>query len=43
LCRIKVGTGETAKAAGKAGARFVVNVDFAESSLHIGKENVRFN
>lgn len=30
-------------AAAKAGARFVVNVDFAESSLQIGKENARFN
>jgi len=30
-------------AAAKAGARFVVNVDFAESSLRVGKENVRLN
>lgn len=30
-------------AAAKAGASFVVNVDFAESSLHIGKENARWN
>lgn len=30
-------------AAAKAGARFVVNVDFAESSLQIGKENARCN
>jgi 23S rRNA (cytosine1962-C5)-methyltransferase len=30
-------------AAAKAGARFVVNVDFAESSLSIGKENMRLN
>jgi 23S rRNA (cytosine1962-C5)-methyltransferase len=30
-------------AAAKAGASFVVNVDFAESSLHIGKENARCN
>lgn len=30
-------------AAAKAGARFVVNVDFAESSLKIGKENARIN
>ena len=30
-------------AAAKAGARFVVNVDFAESSLKIGKENARLN
>jgi 23S rRNA (cytosine1962-C5)-methyltransferase len=30
-------------AAAKAGARFVVNVDFAESSLQIGKENARLN
>lgn len=30
-------------AAAKAGARFVVNVDFAESSLQIGKENARYN
>ena len=30
-------------AAAKAGARFVVNVDFAESSLSIGKENARLN
>ena len=30
-------------AAAKAGARFVVNVDFAESSLQVGKENARLN
>ena len=30
-------------AAAKAGARFVVNVDFAESSLAVGKENARLN
>ncbi|MBI5330218.1 MAG: class I SAM-dependent rRNA methyltransferase [Betaproteobacteria bacterium] len=30
-------------AAGKAGARFVVNVDFAESSLRVGKDNARLN
>jgi 23S rRNA (cytosine1962-C5)-methyltransferase len=30
-------------AAAKAGARFVVNVDFAESSLSIGKESARLN
>lgn len=30
-------------AAAKAGASFVVNVDFAESSLNIGKENARLN
>ena len=30
-------------AAAKAGARFVVNVDFAESGLKIGKENARLN
>ena len=30
-------------AAAKAGARFVVNVDFAESSLKLGKENGRLN
>lgn len=30
-------------AAAKAGARFVVNVDFSESSLKIGKENGRYN
>ena len=30
-------------AAAKAGARFVVNVDFSESSLKIGKENARYN
>ncbi|OHC62712.1 MAG: SAM-dependent methyltransferase [Rhodocyclales bacterium GWA2_65_20] len=30
-------------AAAKAGARFVVNVDFAESSLAIGKENAHLN
>ena len=29
--------------AAKAGAQFVVNVDFAESSLAIGKENARLN
>ncbi|MDD5365638.1 MAG: class I SAM-dependent methyltransferase [Gallionellaceae bacterium] len=30
-------------AAAKAGASFVVNVDFAESSLAVGKENARLN
>ncbi|MBL8478268.1 MAG: class I SAM-dependent methyltransferase [Sterolibacteriaceae bacterium] len=30
-------------AAAKAGARFVVNVDFSESSLSIGKESARLN
>ncbi|PKO83962.1 MAG: SAM-dependent methyltransferase [Betaproteobacteria bacterium HGW-Betaproteobacteria-11] len=30
-------------AAAKAGASFVVNVDFAESSLNVGKENARLN
>lgn len=30
-------------AAAKAGASFVVNVDFSESSLRIGKENARLN
>jgi 23S rRNA (cytosine1962-C5)-methyltransferase len=30
-------------AAAKAGAQFVVNVDFAESSLDVGKENARLN
>jgi len=30
-------------AAAKAGARFVVNVDFAESSLRVGRENARLN
>ncbi|MCF8149256.1 MAG: class I SAM-dependent methyltransferase [Burkholderiaceae bacterium] len=30
-------------AAAKAGARFVVNVDFADSSLLVGKENARLN
>jgi 23S rRNA (cytosine1962-C5)-methyltransferase len=30
-------------AAAKAGARFVVNVDFAESSLKVGRDNARFN
>ena len=30
-------------AASKAGASFVVNVDFAESSLAVGKENARLN
>jgi 23S rRNA (cytosine1962-C5)-methyltransferase len=30
-------------AAAMAGARFVVNVDFAESSLKIGRENARLN
>ena len=30
-------------AAAKAGARFVVNVDFAESSLKIGRENAHLN
>jgi 23S rRNA (cytosine1962-C5)-methyltransferase len=30
-------------AAAKAGARFVMNVDFSESSLQVGKENARLN
>ncbi len=30
-------------AAAKAGARFVVNVDFAESALKVGKHNARLN
>jgi 23S rRNA (cytosine1962-C5)-methyltransferase len=30
-------------AAGKAGANFVVNVDFSDTALHIGKENARLN
>ncbi|MCF8179059.1 MAG: class I SAM-dependent methyltransferase, partial [Sulfuritalea sp.] len=30
-------------AAAKAGARFVVNVDFADSSILVGKENARLN
>jgi 23S rRNA (cytosine1962-C5)-methyltransferase len=30
-------------AAAKAGARFVVNVDFAESSLLVGRDNARLN
>jgi len=30
-------------AAGKAGARFVMNIDFAESSLNVGKANARLN
>jgi 23S rRNA (cytosine1962-C5)-methyltransferase len=30
-------------AAAKAGARFVVNVDFSESSLAVGRENARLN
>jgi 23S rRNA (cytosine1962-C5)-methyltransferase len=30
-------------AAAKAGARFVVNVDFAESSLKVGRDNARLN
>lgn len=30
-------------AAAKAGAQFVVNVDFAESNLNVGKENARLN
>jgi 23S rRNA (cytosine1962-C5)-methyltransferase len=30
-------------AAAKAGARFVVNVDFAESSLNVGRENAHMN
>lgn len=30
-------------AAAKAGAQYVVNVDFAESSLAVGKENARLN
>ena len=30
-------------AAAKAGARFVMNVDFAECSLQIGRENARLN
>jgi 23S rRNA (cytosine1962-C5)-methyltransferase len=36
-------TGGVGIAAAKAGARFVVNVDFADSSITIGKENVRLN
>jgi 23S rRNA (cytosine1962-C5)-methyltransferase len=36
-------TGGVGLAAAKAGARFVVNVDFAESSLKIGKENAKLN
>ena len=36
-------TGGVGIAAAKAGARFVVNVDFADSSIMIGKENVRLN
>ena len=36
-------TGGVGIAAAKAGARFVVNVDFADSSLSIGKENARLN
>ncbi|MDP2826094.1 MAG: class I SAM-dependent methyltransferase [Sulfuritalea sp.] len=30
-------------AAARAGARFVVNVDFADSSISVGKENARLN
>ena len=30
-------------AAAKAGARFVANVDFAESALNVGRENARLN
>lgn len=30
-------------AAAKAGARFVVNVDFSDASLQVGKENARLN
>jgi 23S rRNA (cytosine1962-C5)-methyltransferase len=30
-------------AAARAGARFVVNVDFAESNLRVGKDNARLN
>ena len=36
-------TGGVGIAAAKAGARFVVNVDFADSSISVGKENVRLN
>jgi 23S rRNA (cytosine1962-C5)-methyltransferase len=36
-------TGGVGIAAAKAGARFVVNVDFADSSIAVGKENVRLN
>ena len=36
-------TGGVGIAAAKAGARFVVNVDFADSSIMIGKENMRLN
>jgi 23S rRNA (cytosine1962-C5)-methyltransferase len=36
-------TGGVGIAAAKAGARFVVNVDFADSSLQVGKENARLN
>jgi 23S rRNA (cytosine1962-C5)-methyltransferase len=36
-------TGGVGIAAAKAGASFVVNVDFAESSLAVGKENAHLN
>ncbi|MDO8788293.1 MAG: class I SAM-dependent methyltransferase [Sulfuritalea sp.] len=36
-------TGGVGIAAAKAGARFVVNVDFADSSTMVGKENMRLN
>ncbi|NJD36094.1 MAG: class I SAM-dependent rRNA methyltransferase [Betaproteobacteria bacterium] len=36
-------TGGVGIAAANAGARFVVNVDFADSSIMIGKENARLN
>jgi 23S rRNA (cytosine1962-C5)-methyltransferase len=36
-------TGSVGIAAAKAGAQFVMNVDFSEPNLKIGKENARYN
>jgi 23S rRNA (cytosine1962-C5)-methyltransferase len=36
-------TGGVGIAAAKAGARFVVNVDFADTAIKVGKENARLN
>ena len=43
LLNLFAGTCSVGIAAAKAGARFVVNVDCAESSLSVGRENARLN
>ena len=43
LLNLFAGTCSVGIAAAKAGARFVVNVDCAESSLAVGRENARLN